>query len=128
MTARRAKSLGKTGDQIASVIGWDLAFRLIAAAPVTPSRPWRKVMYIPARMPIGHWIVASIGFREAERLAYAFGGEVLQTANTNRVIRAVRDDRIADLSRDGMTAREIALHLDMPRQTVVEARGRLGLA
>lgn len=119
------RSLGKEGDQIAQVIGFDAAVKLIEALPPAGSRPWRRCVYVPAKMRVDHMIAQVIGFTLACRLSAAFGGQIVQPGNGSSVQRARKEAAVMSARRAGQSAREIAANMDIPASTVRSIIDRL---
>jgi hypothetical protein len=93
--------LPPSAQEIADVIGRDRALFLIGQLPVSGARSWRRVVYIPKRMPLDHPLVALMGWHDAEKLRRTFGGEILQPSNCNCVARAWRNRVICSMAADG---------------------------
>jgi hypothetical protein len=100
--------LPPSAQEIADVIGRERALFLIGQLPVSGSRSWRRVVYIPRRMPPDHPLVQMMGWHDAERLRLAFGGEILQPANCSNVERAWRDQVIGAMASEGYETAVIA--------------------
>lgn len=118
-------SLGKEGDRIAEVIGFDAAVRLIRALPPAGSRAWRRCLYVPAQMTVDHMVAREIGLPLARRLSEAFGGMILQPAHDGRVSRRLKELAVLSRRRAGHTVQEIACDLDMPVSTVRSILARI---
>lgn len=118
-------SLGEVGDDLASVIGREQTLRLIAALPPSGSRPWRKCVYIPKRLPVDHQLVRILGYRDAARLARVFGGMILQPSIGAAVARAALERSIAQRRAEGFSAAAISVALGMPRSTVASIIARI---
>jgi hypothetical protein len=115
----RQPSLGEVGDEIAECIGYDLAVRLIESLPQSGSRPWRRCVYVPERMPLDHKLVQIIGFEAAELLAREFGGLILQPGNGRRRYRGAITHMVLAERRLNYSPREIGIRLGLPRTTVI---------
>jgi hypothetical protein len=111
-------SLPDTVQEIADVIGRERALYLIGHLPRCGSRSWRVAVYVPRKMPIDHRLVEILGWRDAERLARRFGGEILQPSNCSFLERGWRNREIARLRDEGLSSREIGERLDVNPETV----------
>lgn len=111
-------SLGKEGDHIARVIGFDAALRLINALPQSGSRRWRRCIYVPAKMPVDHMVVRVIGISLARRLSTEFGGRILQPSNGSAAQRNAKEVAVGALRCEGASPSQIADRLDLPVSTV----------
>lgn len=111
-------SLGKEGDQMAAVIGYDATLLLINAMPASGSRSWRRCLYVPARLPVDHMLVRVLGMTLALRLVDAFGGRILQPSNGSAVERRAKEEAVLTARRAGLSPREIEARLDIPVSTV----------
>lgn len=99
------RSLPRSVQQIADVIGRDAALNLIRQLPRAymgkPGRKsWRVLLYVPQRLRPDHELVRILGWQNAERLVRAFGGELLKPANCAEIYREFRDRSIRRLRRE----------------------------
>lgn len=99
--------------EIAEVIGREKALLLVGSLPQSGSRPHRKCLYVPKRMPVDHWLVRQLGWDDAVKFQSAFSGMILQPSNARFWARGLRDDRILQLYRDGVPVAEIAEELGL---------------
>lgn len=100
--------------EIAEVIGRDKALHLIGSLPRSGSRSWRVCIYIPKeRLPKEHKLVQILGWDDACKLSEAFAGEILQPSNCRSIARTVRDRRIREMARDGISLDEIGANVDL---------------
>lgn len=77
-------SLPGSAQQLADVIGTEAVFKLIENWPRTAVRSTsrgRLVLYVPARLPDGHRLVAILGWDTAQAMVKVFGGELLFLAS-----------------------------------------------
>lgn len=100
--------LPSSAQEIADIIGRARALYLIGMLPTSGSRPWRRVLYVPKRMPQDHWLIQCLGHDDAERMRRHFGGAILQPANCGFVVRDFRNREIARMRADGKALDEIA--------------------
>lgn len=100
--------VGVAGE-IAEVIGRQQACRLIVAMRGSTGRSWRVCIYVPKRLHMDHDLVRILGWRDARRLCYAFGGEILQTSNLRYLERSWRAWSIHQLARvSGLSPADIS--------------------
>ena len=97
------------------MIGRERALYLIGQLPryiggVEGKKSSRVILYVPTlkRMPVDHQLVRILGWKDAEKLAKAFGGEILKPANCNEIYREYRDRAITGMLQAGMTTANIA--------------------
>lgn len=103
--------LPRSVQQIADVIGRDAALTLVRKLPraYTKGHPsGQPILYVPKSMPPDHALVRLIGYPAAEKLAAAFGGEILYPAACIELDRAARNREIERLFRAGSSEVEIA--------------------
>ncbi|QPB08677.1 late transcriptional activator [Burkholderia phage Mica] len=122
------------------MIGRERALYLVGRLPryvggVEGKQSSRVILYVPTlkRMPADHQLVRILGWKDAEKLAKAFGGEILKPANCNEIYREYRDAAIASMLRAGMTTANIAaivgvtdrhvrnLRMEIPREEIPTA-------
>lgn len=101
-------NLPESVREIADVIGTERALYLIDQLPPCGKRPWRRVLYVPKRMPADHRLVQILGWYDAQRLQRVFAGEILQVGTCKAMEREQQFARIHELKAGGMTAKEIA--------------------
>lgn len=118
--------------EIAQVIGRERALFLVGQLPPCGSRPWRVAVYVPRRMRPDHILVAILGWRDAERMAWAFGGEILQPAICATLERGWRNREIWRLRDEGLESGEIADRVgassDVVRKVLQAGRGNPPMA
>lgn len=110
--------MNRSAAEIASVIGRELALRLIGKAPRWPrkDRTGRRVggewvvLYVPtpASLTPDHWLVQAIGWPAAEKLADAFGGEILQPGTCGAIYSQFRNRSIQRLHAQGLPVKLLA--------------------
>lgn len=115
-------TLPRSAQDIADVIGRELALRLIGQLEQAGGRKWRRVLYVPKRLDTdtGERLVAMIGRDAAERLRRHFGGEILQPANCGFLVRAFRAREVRRLAADGLSIEVIAFLTGVPEGRVRE--------
>lgn len=106
--------------EIAEVIGLEKTIALIGHLPRSGSRPWRQCLYVPKNLPVDHFLVQVIGWRDAVRLHRAFTGMILQPSNVKFFQRNLRNDRILELHALGASVDEIAAEFRLSRDWVSE--------
>lgn len=106
--------------EIASVIGRDRALYLVGALAPSGKRKWRRILYVPHphNLKMSSKIVRILGYDDAVRLSSAFAGLSLQPANGNSLSRALRDHRICDMARGGVSTADIAALFVLAPRTV----------
>lgn len=111
------KPLPRSVQEIADVIGRDRALYLVGQLPRyevkdrrQASRSSRLFLYVPtlSRLTFEHDLVRMMGWRDAEKLARHFGGELLHPAPCSEFYRSFRDRSILALLSDGMTVDDVA--------------------
>lgn len=103
--------LPKSVQEIADVIGRDLALHLVACLPRAYSvghAGGQVILYVPKRISPDHKLVSLIGWNAAERLTRIFGGEILQPATCAHLYRDFRDENIRRLLLEGHAVELIA--------------------
>ena len=99
----------ESAAEIAEVIGTSLALYLISQLPVSGSRPWRRMLYVPKSLPVGHFLHRTIDWHPALKMSRAFAGMILQPANCRGLLRDFYQWAIPDLVwRDGLSIEEVA--------------------
>lgn len=78
--------LPKSVQEIADVIGEAQALLLIQNLPtyVGSNKHTRPMLYVPKNLPADHRLVQILGWHDALRLVYHFGGEILYPANCRK--------------------------------------------
>ena len=92
--------LPKSAQEIADVIGRDLALYLIGRLPRAYSQchpSGQVILYVPKTLSADHPLVGIIGWHAAMKLVRAFGGEILQPAPCALLYRDFRDRSIRRL-------------------------------
>jgi hypothetical protein len=109
-------------EEIAEVIGRERALYLIGRLPrcFPPSGGGREqvIMYVPKRLKPNHRLVQILGWRDAERLAGVFGGEILKPGNCRELYRPHRDEGIVRAAADGVPVAMIAAWFDVSTRHV----------
>lgn len=102
------------------MIGRERALYLVGQLPrcvagAEGKKSSRVILYVPTlkRMPADHQLVRILGWHDAEKLARAFGGEILQPANCNELYQRYRDAQVMRMADEGMTAANIAAIVGM---------------
>lgn len=100
-------------QEIADVIGREAALYLIGKLPRcftgNPGhQSWRVIMYVPKAIKPNHPLVTILGWRDAVRLADAFGGEILQPASCAGIYRRFRDRSIVRMVEAGAGHAQVA--------------------
>lgn len=103
-------------QEIAEVIGVNAALLLVGQLPrcYPPSTKTgrgateRVILYVPERLRPDHRLVEILGWKDAQRLVDAFGGEILQPGNCADVYRQWRDESIGRLFAQGVDTRTLA--------------------
>ena len=104
-------ALPPTAQAVADVIGRDATLTLARSVKF-------RSLYIPKRLPAGHWLRDVLGDQAAEALAEEFQGMQLPLARCANVFREERDRRILNLKREGTPVKDIARTIGMPESTV----------
>lgn len=99
-------------QEVAEVIGTERALFLIGKLP----RYYKKgngstlYLYVPtlARMGMDHELVKIMGWNDAQKLARAFAGEILQLASCASIYREFRDQNIMRMAGDGIPVKMLA--------------------
>ena len=99
--------------QIAEVIGRSRALYLIGRIPPTGRRSWRVCFYVPKVINPDHWLVRTLGWHDAAKMAGQFGGEILHTSNCRFIVKRFRDAEIRRMRRAGMQLDEIAQAVEL---------------
>lgn len=105
------KRFPQSVQEIADAIGRDEALSLIRQLPRAYSKghpSGQPILYVPQSIAPDHALVTLIGFVAAEKLARAFGGEILYPAACIDIDRAARNSQIARLLREGASEIEVA--------------------
>lgn len=95
-------------QEIADVIGRDVALRLIGQLPRSGSRKWRVNLYVPKRVYPDHQLVRAIGWQAANALCKEFGGMILQPSNCSFLHREFRNREVRRMHGEGATLAQIA--------------------
>jgi hypothetical protein len=84
---------GKSGSS------WDSGKRVAAE---------RVVMYVPKRLDFSHPLVTILGWKDAQTLVGAFGGEILCPATCTGIYKPYRDENIVRLVGEGVPTAMVA--------------------
>lgn len=103
--------LPPTAQVLAEVIGAEQTIRLARRAK-------NRSIYIPKKLTPWHWLRAVLGDDDAEKLSAEFPGMCLPLAKCHSVIVAERNRRIADSRAQGLSCRQIAERIGLPKNTV----------
>lgn len=120
--------LPKSVQEIADVIGYHKALRLVRDLPPCGKRERRRNIYIPKphNLKPDHQLVKLVGWEDAMALAEEHGGRAIQPAECRYVERAIIEDRrILDWYDLGYTAKEVAEKLGITEKwasAVIDAR------
>ncbi|MEH6833993.1 hypothetical protein [Falsihalocynthiibacter arcticus] len=106
--------------EIAEVIGLEKALLLVKDLPAAGRRSWRRCIYVPAVLPMDHYLVSVLGWDDALALSHAFAGLILQPSNGKFHERRNRDQRILQMYVDGLTVHEIADDVELSTYRVQE--------
>jgi len=117
---------GEGFEELVSILGYTGTVALIALAPTTPDRPWRKSLYIPRRMPRTHWICAAVGLANARRLAAAMPNTILQPPSLRFVEMEIRRRRAVAMIAMGRPPAEVAAALGRSTAWVAATTGVRG--
>lgn len=102
-----APNLGQTLEDVAAVIGRDLALCLLAAAR-PGGRRGRRFVFIPKRPYPEHPVAQAVGIEAARALGEAFPSMILELGNGRPVMRDWRRGRAVQLLERGRTLHEAA--------------------
>ena len=102
-----APELGRTLEDVAAVIGRDLAPILVASAKPC-GRRGRRFVFIPKRPRPGHPVALAVGMDAARALAAAFPSITLEVGHAAPVVRAWRRARAVQLIEAGADLRTAA--------------------
>lgn len=117
-------------QEIADVIGRERALFLIGQLPRCYVRDSRRadvpkgglservILYVPKHLKPDHALVTILGWKDAQQLVQAFGGELLAPGNCRDVYRPHRDAAIHLMQRDGVPIPMIATWFDMTERRV----------
>jgi len=115
MPANDGAPLPGVVGEIADVIGRERALRLVGGLPRCwvgreGAKSWQVMLSVPtpARLRPSHPLVTILGLEDAQRVAEAFGGEVLKPSNCTYLYRDFRDSAIPGLVRDGLSIEAVA--------------------
>ena len=115
------RRLPESVQEIADVIGREKALSLIGSLPQAGSRSWRVCLYVPKRLPsTDHPLVRTLGWRDANRLVWAFSGMILQPSNCRFLVREARYRVVWQMSRDGHSLADIAQGVELSPARVRE--------
>lgn len=119
--------LPATVQEIADVIGRERALFLIGQLPVCQvqdkrykaATSRRVILYVPKVLRLDHPLVTILGFKDAERLVHAFGGEILcPPLMRDAVYRPFRDQAIARIHGQGVPIGVLADWFSMTERRV----------
>jgi len=113
--------LPRSVQEIADVIGYHKALRLVRQLPPCGNRERRRNLYVPKphNLKPNHKMVKLLGWDDAMALCQEHGGRTMQPAECSYLERAVMKDREILNWRDlGYEPREIAKKLDMSEKWV----------
>jgi hypothetical protein len=105
------QQLPRSVQEIADVIGRDLALKLVESLPraYSPCHPSGQViLYVPKYLRPDHHLVALLGWEAARRLAHTFGGEMLMPAICYGLRSGERNSAILSMRASGATQQDIA--------------------
>lgn len=120
--------LPKSVQEIADVIGYHKALRLVRDLPVCGKRDRRRNLYIPKPQNLkpDHPLVKLVGWDDALALAEEHGGRAIQPAECSYVERAILNDRrILDWHDLGYSPKDVAEKLGITEKwatAVIDAR------
>jgi hypothetical protein len=106
--------------EIAEVIGREKALDFIGRLPTSGTRSWRRIVYIPKRLPADHKLVELLGWRDAKKMCYAFSGMILQPSNLNYLHRQHRNREIHRMVSEGVPIADIADMVELSAYRVRE--------
>jgi hypothetical protein len=118
-------------QDIADVIGRERALFLVGMLPRYVRRDQRGGeqvdLYVPRRLTPEHRLVRILGWDDAERLARAFGGELLKPSICTHLYRAQRDLAILRLAGEGVPKGMLAAWFEVSERHVQNLlAGRVG--
>lgn len=119
--------LPRSVQDIADVIGRDLALHLIAHLPRTNLRDHpsgQPLLYVPRVISVDHRLVQIIGIEAAQKLVRAFSGEILYPAVCRGIDRAERDREILRFMRMKRKASEVATWFGISERQVFRILAR----
>lgn len=110
-------------QEIADVIGCELALKLIASLPRAyhgsdGAKSWRVIMYVPKTLKPDHALVRILGWGPAKQLVGVFGGEILKPPVCSDAMRDARREKVAQMASAGTKNRQIADALGVTERTV----------
>lgn len=117
--------LPPSAQEIADVIGREKALFLIGSLPRNSRRSWRVCFYVPKVMPLDHWLIRLLGYRDAEKLRREFGGTILQPSSCSQLHRMFRNREVRRLHASGMHEHMIAETFDLTEKHVRSILGEI---
>ncbi len=105
-------------NRIAAVAG-------IRAALILGREKGCQTIYVPRRIPAGHWLERLVGTEAAESLAAEFGGSKIDIPPALTGEKRRRWRAIAEMNRNGYSVNRITKALGVARSTVKDHRRRL---
>lgn len=104
-----------SAQEVADVIGTEQALFLIGQLPrsyrLRKGVEWAEptvVLYVPKTIRPDHHLVRLLGWNDAQKMARAFGGEILKLSRCVEVYRRWRDSSIVRLHEQGVPVPTIA--------------------
>jgi hypothetical protein len=110
-------------QEIADVLGRERALFLIGQLPRCYAgkegrKSSRVILYVPKRIQPDHPLVRILGYPDAQKLARAFGGEILQVANCAEIYRRFRDASIRQMAAARASVQAIAELMQVSKRHV----------
>lgn len=118
-------------EEIAEVIGRERALYLVGQLPCcyvqdkrrregpNGGKSRRVILYVPKTLKPDHYLVAILGWRDAQRMVDVFGGELLCPPTLRDVVyRPFRDAAIVELHQQGVAIGMLAEWFDMTERRV----------
>lgn len=115
------------------MIGVEQALRLVGSLPQAGAQPWRRIIYIPAKLTLDHHLVRVLGWPDAQRLVYEFRGIILHLSTCHHLVLAHRNRAIHAAAAQGATHEQLGVAFGLTTRQIAnvlaerpteDARGR----